>query len=265
MLSFIHRVGRRLMLPAATRRLEDLRARARAVARRTPGVEHVDGLQVEHVDLMSLYMEYKDIFFHRIYHFHCDHRSPRVLDCGSYIGMATLYTKGCHPGARVTCLEPDPTIADVLDRNIEANGLTDVNVVRAALARDSGQGAFQPDGSDGGRLVKGESAVTVPTVRLSDFLDEPVHFLKMNIEGAELGVLQEAEGRLERVEQLAIEYHGWAHGAQDLGPILDLLDRRGFRYLINHVDYETNPAVRPPFALDGRSTWFAIVHARRAA
>ena len=75
-------------------------------------------------------------------------------------------------------------------------------------------------------------------------------FLKLNIEGMELPVLEESADSLPQVRELVLEYHGWPGQAQQLGPILDLLDGCGFRYLINHFDYETNDVLRPPFMLE---------------
>src|SRR6185295_6208291 len=124
--------------------------------------------------------------------------------------------------------------------------------------------AFVPDGADGGKIVESSGEQTVATVPLSEYLSEPVDFLKLNIEGFELPVLEEAEAQLGNVRELVLEYHGWPTGEQRLGEILSLLDRNGFRYLVNHFDYQTNGAVRPPFKIDGATTWFCLVYARRA-
>jgi len=264
-LDWMRQVGRRLWLPRAARELKLLRDRARSTPRSQPGIEHLAGYRIEYVDLLSLYMEYKDIFRHRIYHFDSDRPAPRILDGGGCIGMATLYFKHVYPDARITCFEPDPQIAAVLERNLQTNRLTDVEVVRAALAATEGTRSFQPDGIDGGRFFDGETSMGVPVVRLSRYLDEPVDFLKLNIEGAELEVLREAGDRLHNVRQMVLEYHGWPDGRQRLGGILELLDRRGFRYLLNHLDYESNATVQPPFRLQAENPWFTMVYARRAA
>lgn len=101
--------------------------------------------------------------------------------------------------------------------------------------------------------------------RISDYLNEPIDFLKLNIEGEELAVLQEAEasGRLRNVRELVLEYHGWPKGEQRLGAILELLDRQGFRYLIHDFDAESCCASKPPFHLTPQTTWFCLVYARR--
>jgi FkbM family methyltransferase len=246
-----------------SRTLRRLRRQALVTPRRQPGETQIDGFSVRYLDLLSLYMEYKDLFAARIYHFNSESSSPRVIDGGGFIGMSVLYTKKTHPGARITCFEPDPDIHAVLRRNVEFNGLRDVELVQAGLAGAGGSAAFLPDGADGGRVVEEGGTREVQTVPLSSYLEEPVDFMKLNIEGMELPVLEEAAGRLQQIRELVIEYHGWPGQPQRLGPLLDVLDQSGFRYLVNHFDYETNAALRPPFSLDRETRWFALVYARR--
>jgi FkbM family methyltransferase len=244
-------------------RLWRLARRAHASARFVPGVIELDGLRVHYRDLLSLYIEYKDVFVQRIYDFDAAQPAPRVIDGGSHIGLSLLRIKRCHPDARVVCLEPELESRRVLERNIADNGLQDVQVLPYALAGDAGTRGFVPDGTDGGRVVDAGGAFEVQAVTLSSLLDEPVDFLKLNIEGYELPVLRECRPRLTAVSQMVIEYHGWAGEEQRLGELLTLLDGAGFRYLVNHLDYTTNPAVRPPFRVSDAATWFALVYARR--
>ena len=70
--------------------------------------------------------------------------------------MSVLYTKRTHPEAQITCFEPDPEIYAVLQRNVECNGLRDVELVQAGLAAEVGSTPFLPDGADGGRIVEEE-------------------------------------------------------------------------------------------------------------
>jgi FkbM family methyltransferase len=247
----------------SSRTLRRLRRESLTRPRHQPGVTTINGFSVSYLDLLSLYMEYKDIWHQGIYHFDGDRPAPRVLDGGGYIGMSVLYTKHVHPDARITAFEPDSQIHALLTRNVEANALRDVELVQAGLAAERGSAAFLPDGADGGRIVTDAGTENVPTVPLSEYLDEPIDFLKLNIEGFELPVLEEAGDRLRNVDQLVIEYHGWPDSPQRLGPLLDLLDARGFRYLVNHFDYATNGAVRPPFTIARDTRWFALVYAKR--
>ncbi len=244
-------------------RLAMLHRWALAAPRHTPGVATLAGLRVRYDDRLSLYTEYKDIFCGRIYDFESVTPRPRVIDGGAHIGMSVLRLRQRYPGARVTCFEPDPQSRLLLEENLARNGSADVEVVPAALAADRGERGFVPDGSDGGRIMDG-GQLTIASMPLSDYLGDEVDFLKLNIEGFEVPVLYEARARLPAIREMVIEYHGWAGEPPRLGELLGLLEEAGFHYLVNHLDLETNPAVRPPFRLDANTTWFALVYARRA-
>ena len=101
--------------------------------------------------------------------------------------------------------------------------------------------------------------------RLSDYLNEPIDFLKLNIEGEELRVLEEAKTsrQLQNVRELVLEYHGWGSCEQQLGAILNLLDDQGFRYVIHDFDAETCGASKPPIHLTPQTIWFCLIYARR--
>ncbi len=246
--------------------LQDLRRRAATGVRRTAGRFTFGCYDIAYADVQSFYMEFKDIFVQRIYHFATENKTPTIVDGGGCIGMATVYFKSVYPNARIVCFEPDPEVFEILQRNVEVNRLDDVRLVRGALAECAGTASFAPDGADGGRLVDRSPAdAAVETVRLSGYLDEPVDCLKLNIEGKEWVVLEEAaaSGRLANVKRIVIEYHGWPEVPQRLGAILNLLHRHGFRYQITNFDHETCPATGRPYMLDCDTTWFCLIHAVR--
>jgi len=213
----------------------------------------------------NFYMQYKDEFIRRIYHFDAVRPDPLIIDGGSNMGMSILYFKHVYPEARVIGFEPDPAIFRILQENVTRNGLTDVTLINAGLSAQAGTVTFTPDGSAGGHIGGGQSSIEVRMERLSDYLSEPVDFLKLNIEGEELPVLQEAagSGKLGNVREMVLEYHGWPDGEQHLGDILNLLDRHGYRYLVHDFDAETCGASKPPFRLTPQTTWFCLVYARR--
>jgi FkbM family methyltransferase len=154
--------------------------------------------------------------------------SPRILDAGANIGMASLYFKEKFPNARVTAFEPDPRIGDVLQRNLMSFGYGDVEVVHAAVSDHEGVMKFSPDNSDAGRLASdGDQEVRV--VRMRDWLNEPVDLLKLDIEGAEFDVLVDCTDRLSNVSKLFVEYHSFASQPQRLPELLTILREAGFR------------------------------------
>jgi FkbM family methyltransferase len=224
------------------------------------------GLSVVCGDLTVLYMEHKDIFGHEIYRPARTGADLRVIDCGAHIGMTTMYLKHLAPTARITAIEPDPETAMLLRRNLAANGMDDVEVIEAALAVATGEVELSSD-LDGSRVLDpGTGAgvgVRVAGVPLSSLIDGPVDFIKMNIEGAELAVLEEARSALHHVHQLIIEYHGFAREPQLLHTLLALLDDAGFRYAVHDFDHETNSTTKPPFVLTKATTFFLLVNAVR--
>jgi FkbM family methyltransferase len=225
------------------------------------------GYRVRLTDGPNFYMQYKDEFIRRIYHFEAPRPDPLIIDGGSNIGMSILYFKHAYPQSRIIGFEPDPAIFGLLQENVTANRLHNVTLINAGLDGQAGTVSFVPDGSVGGHIGDAGHGVTVRMEQLSNYLTEPVDFLKLNIEGAELPVLQEAAagGKLRNIRELVIEYHGWARGEQRLGNLLNLLDNQGFRYLVHDFDAESCGTSKPPFHLTPETTWFCLVYARRLA
>ena len=223
------------------------------------------GWKVRITDGPNFYMQYKDEFLRRVYHFQARRPDPLIIDGGSNMGMSMLYFKHAYPRARIIGFEPDPAVFAQLRENVERNGLKDIRLINAGLDGQRGSAAFLADHTSGGRVVPGAGGANVRVEVLSDYLDQEVDFLKLNIEGLELPVLREAaaSGKLRNVRELVLEYHGWAAGPQSLGPILELLAQQGYRYLVHDFDAETCPASKPPFHALPPSTWFCLVHAAR--
>jgi FkbM family methyltransferase len=265
MLTFVRRIRGWARRALVELRLELLRDRL--FSRRSPGNTTIAGLRLRITDGPNAYMQYKDEFVRRCYAFATDRMSPRVIDGGANMGMFTLATRRDHPAARITAFEPDPSVFAMLRQNLEQNGAGDVTLVNAALGAIDGEMAFVPDGQAGGALTVHAGTLRVRVERLSRHLDEEVDFLKLNIEGAELDVLREAatSGRLRKVRAMVVEYHGWPDGEQRLGPLLELLDAQGFRYLLHDQDDQSNPATKPPLRAPEREPWFALVYAWRVA
>jgi FkbM family methyltransferase len=210
-------------------------------------------------------MQYKDEFIRKIYHFRAKRPDPLIIDGGSNMGISILYFKHIYPQARIIGFEPDPSIFRILQENMHRNNIKDSRLINAGLGPDSGTAKFMPDRNAGGYIGHGEGHISVRIERLSDYLSEPVDFLKLNIEGLELPVLQEVEasGKLQNVREMVLEYHGRPNDEQRLGAILEVLEHNHFRYLIHDFDAETCSASKPPFRWTPQTTWFCLVYAFR--
>jgi FkbM family methyltransferase len=231
----------------------------------------LSGYTVRFNDGPNLYILYKDIFIRRIYHPSASRPNPLILDCGSNIGMSILYFKQIYPAARIIAFEPDPEIIPYLEENIARNELENVRCVQAVLSRNAAKKILYSDGKCGSGLASPTQfdnpeewrKYEVSSVRLRDYLAEPVDFLKMNIEGAELEVLADSEDRLRQIREMIIEYHHLPGLPRSLHEILQILHRQGFEYLINDFDSDTNGGVQPPFRLFPESRYFLLIYAKR--
>lgn len=163
----------------------------------------------------------QDVFDQHEYAFETHIRSPLIIDAGAHVGAATHYFKLHHAQARVRAFEANPVTFGLLQENIRHNRLTDVQATHAALAPEPGTITFYTAANDDEPGAWGDSAlrqawhqgedlaiVEVPAVTLSSLLTEPVALLKLDIEGMETAVLEEAIPRLHLVQQVILEFHG---------------------------------------------------------
>lgn len=191
------------------------------------------------VDKSSFLFMYDEIFDKEIYKFKTESADPFIIDCGSNIGLSVIYFKKLIPHAEVLALEPDPKIFKILEKNIAAAGASDgTTCVQACLAAQGGDVSFYPDGADGGSSVNhGQETkdIKVPAVVLSDYITKPVDFLKIDIEGAELEVLESSRESLKKVKNIFVEYHSQASQPQGLDSILSIFKEAGFRYYVEHI------------------------------
>lgn len=213
--------------------LQELERRAQREPRRTAGEISVAPYSFEYADAMSAWPQWDDIFVRHALAFETDEPAPRIIDCGANIGLASLYYKRRYPRARLTAVEADPALAAVCERNLTRSGLTDFDVLAAAAWTSGGTVQFICEGTDSGSVASVGSSVkgairTVPAMRLRDQLDGSVDLLKVDIEGAELQVLEDCADRLHHVRAIALDVHEFDPTRRQTGKIFELLGRAGF-------------------------------------
>ncbi|MBF9132221.1 FkbM family methyltransferase [Plantactinospora sp. S1510] len=223
------------------------------------------GFTIEYVSPQACASTIELLFDQRIYDVGPLRGPERIIDGGGWIGLSTLRFRSLYPDAHITVFEPDPELFAILCRNIERNGLTNVQPVQAALAGRAEQRAFMASGSDNGSLVAApwsSTSIQVPTIPVSGYVDPSVSLLKLNIEGAEADVIAELGSRLASVDQVLIEYHGFAELPQSLHEILARLDQNGHTYIVSHFN-ATNRSCVPPLRLDRNYRYFLLIYSRR--
>ncbi|MCU1385625.1 MAG: methyltransferase FkbM family [Acidobacteria bacterium] len=212
---------------------------AELTPRFTPGRIQMRDYDLQYSDLLTLCVQWQDIFVKRCLDFAAATDAPRILDCGANVGLASLYFKRRYPRARITAYEADPALAAIAAGNLRRNGAQDAEPVHAAVWTTAGELTFCCEGSDSGMIaslpgaIDGRAAV-VPSVRLRDLLEaEPIDLLKLDIEGAEDPVLADCEPQLHRVRALILDLHEFDAGDRRAPGVLARLSAAGFTYAID--------------------------------
>jgi FkbM family methyltransferase len=149
-----------------------------------------------------------------------------VMDCGANMGLVTAVLAAT--GADVIAYEPDPFAFTTLQGKF--SGLGNVTLINAAVGVGTGtvrlmradNFASNPTGAsvkstilDGGRRIDADNSVEVPLIDFPSLVRAKaaerggIAFVKMDIEGAELEILErmDAEGLFAHVRCLVAETH----------------------------------------------------------
>jgi FkbM family methyltransferase len=136
-----------------------------------------------------------------------------VLDIGANIGYYTLIAaRLVGSEGRVYAFEPDPTNFQLLQKNIQANGYQNIRPLNRAVSSRAGEVSLYLNPSNRGdhRIYDsgdGRTSVKVQTLRLDDFfkpLEKKVHFIKMDIQGAEFAALTGMKGLIRKSNGLKL-------------------------------------------------------------
>jgi FkbM family methyltransferase len=143
-------------------------------------------------------------------------RPAAVADLGAHRGEFFAALKSEHPISRALLIEADPALAESLKQAFD-----EADVMHAAVVAESKQRSvtftrsIEPESSS---IFREWSAaygiadqVTVPTLDFSDAvkrLGERIDLIKMDVEGAEIGILESASASdLAYCSQLTVEFH----------------------------------------------------------
>lgn len=187
-----------------------------------------------------------------------------ILDCGSHFGMSVYYYRMRYPEMRIVCFEPSPRAVKVLRKNVEENGWDNVEIVNAALASESSYGRFVEKGSEsmaGSLDLSGalgdEVGVKVKTVKLSEYVDGGIDFLKLDVEGAEYEVLKDLVSKMENIRTIFCEYHE-ATCPVELDVVVELLKKSGFKIKVSTSEYYERIGRKRPFEQIERNFSYTI-------
>ncbi|MEA2332379.1 MAG: hypothetical protein QOH58_2517 [Thermoleophilaceae bacterium] len=148
-----------------------------------------------------------------------DLRNAAVVDIGANEGLFSAGFLGIAPNARIVAVEPGPAPRERLRARI--GGRPNVEILDAAVARASGSATFNLTAHDHNSSLRAPLAgsqeaigggwdvveqVDVPTLSLDDLVgDREVDVLKIDVQGAELDVLQGGQRALTRTRAVLLE------------------------------------------------------------
>ena len=151
-------------------------------------------------------------------------------------------SRAAGPEGRVVAFEPQPELAEYLERACRAAGLENVAIEAAGVSDRAGSRRLRIPGASGpspGASLEGSVAarspgrdVSVPVVALDDYLRDErrrIAAIKIDVEGHELSVLRGAGGTIERDAPLVVVEAEARHaGETGLAAVLAFFADRGY-------------------------------------
>jgi FkbM family methyltransferase len=166
-----------------------------------------------------------------------------IVDLGANVGVFALYASSKSPNAIIHCFEPAAATFAELQGNLKANRVKAV-AHHAAISVTRGSARLYHTGTAAEWSLSGGSGglcEEVDCIDLASVLDlvkyAPIDFMKVDVEGAELEVLEKASDRqLRLIGALSIEWH---HSLERAGPLLCRLRQIGFEAALEVLDGNT--------------------------
>lgn len=162
-----------------------------------------------------------------------------ILDVGANFGVLTVLFSRLAPEAHIVAFEPSPATRAILMRNVALNACRHVTVVGAAVGERDGTIGFtaSADPATNRIATDNSAAVEVPVISLDSYLAENgidrVDFAKVDVEGAELDLLNGAERTFasRRIARGMIEIcpGNLARFGASVGDLTGFFDRHGYR------------------------------------
>jgi len=218
---------------------------------------HLNGRKFRITDSASFVAMYLDIFGHEGYKFETQKVEPYIIDCGANIGLSLVYFNQLYPNAKIIAFEPEPKLFDICKSNTTYFE-EQLRLYPYALWNEETTLYFESEGADAGRVEKEkieneeiastknltQNLIEVKAVRLQKYLNQRIDLLKIDIEGAEVTVLEDCVDSLHWVGNLFVEFHSFENSPQRLGQLLSILENAGFRYYIRSEGvWSKNPFV----------------------
>ncbi len=180
---------------------------------RPEGIRHPVAVRVPSTDLYA----YEKIFKDKEYASENIINPEVIVDAGANVGFASVFFANRYPSARILAIEPEPSNYRQLVLNTKPYHR--VKCIQGALWHEEGSAnLFNPcEGNLGFMLdraarehahvqIAPTTLITIPRLIESEAI-ERINLLKIDIEGSELGVLENSAPWIERVDVIVAELH----------------------------------------------------------
>lgn len=178
-----------------------------------------------------------------------------AVDIGAHVGYYTLLAaRAVGDEGKVFCFEPEPSNYILLLKNIEENNCNNVVPVQKAVTNTTGSIKLFMAKDPSGHSIRSDNphqkAIVVDSTTLDDFFTgrkHPIHVIKIDVEGAEMAVLQGMRNVIAKNRQLNIftEFNPRALTRAGFLPTeyFQMLVNCGFEiYVINEQKQSLEPA-----------------------
>lgn len=175
------------------------------------------------------------------------HKGMTVADVGAHIGYLSLeMSRLVGVKGKVYAFEPDKENYDLLKKNIEINNVRNIVAEGKAVSNKTGYVNFLSSGDSQRRrmvstnnLYRSNDIVIVPSITLNDYFKNiRLDVVKIDVEGAELRVLEESTEVLKRnvnikliIEFCISQFSDYGYKATDL-----LIFLRRFNFNLYDID-----------------------------
>ncbi len=133
--------------------------------------------------------------------------APTIIDVGANIGNHTVYFAVAANAKKIICFEPQSYMVELLKKNVNKNDLNDiVTIHQMGLSGQDGylsqKGGFSPTNYGGTQFEVTDDPGGMVCRRMDSVIDEPMDFIKIDVEHMEHEVLDGAWPLIEKYRPL---------------------------------------------------------------
>jgi FkbM family methyltransferase len=162
---------------------------------------------------------YEQVFINQDYDFLVETPPKVIVDAGANIGLASVYFANKYPRAMIIAIEPGKDNFELLKRNVEPyrniipihSALWNTNETLQLVDPGLGYWGFMTEEINLSEETSGKFSHTVKAMTLDKIIADhqlnKIDILKIDIEGAEKEVFEDASSWIGKVEALIIELH----------------------------------------------------------